>query len=96
MAVLVLVEAKAKPDMVESIKDFVTPLFPETRAYDGCQGVTMYVEPEGQTFVFVEHWDSTAQYERYLAWRTETGVLDQLVSMLDGEPSIRYFEAVDA
>jgi len=56
----------------------------------------MYVEPEGRTFVFVERWDSTAQYERYLAWRTETGVLDQLVSMLDGEPSIRYFEAVDA
>jgi quinol monooxygenase YgiN len=41
MAILVLVEAGAKPDMVETIKGFVAPLVPETRAYDGCQGITM-------------------------------------------------------
>ena len=35
-------------------------------------------------------------YDNYLAWRNETGVVDQLGSMLSGPPSIRYYERVDA
>jgi quinol monooxygenase YgiN len=46
--------------------------------------------------VFYERWDSRQHYEKYLAWRTETGVADQLVAMLAAPPSIRYFERVDA
>jgi quinol monooxygenase YgiN len=96
MAILVLLEAKTKPEAVESLKAFLRPRLPQTRAYDGCHGITMYLDPrDGRTFVFVEYWDSTAHYERYLAWRQETGELAQLFSMLEGEPSIRYFDAVD-
>ena len=35
-------------------------------------------------------------YEKYLAWRTETGVIDALVEATVGEPSIRYFDVTDA
>ena len=41
-------------------------------------------------------WDSVEHYEKYLAWRTETGVLAELSALLEGDPNIRYFEAVDA
>ena len=96
MAVLVLLEAKAKADAVDSLKDFLRPRLPQTRDFDGCQGIKIYLDPgDGRTFVFVEYWDSKAHYERYLAWREETGELAQLFSMLEGEPSIRYFDQVD-
>ena len=44
----------------------------------------------------IERWRSRADYEAYLAWRTERGDLDTLGAMLAGPPSIRYFDAVDA
>ncbi len=97
MATLVLLEAKAKSaDAVEELKRLLKERLPETRAYDGCQGITCHLGDDGLTFVFVEYWDTTRHYEKYLAWRTETGVLKQLTDRIEGEPAIRYFEAVDA
>ncbi len=97
MATLVLLAAKARSaDAVEELKLILKQRLPETRAYDGCQGITFDLGDDGLSFVFVEYWDSTRHYEKYLAWRTETGVLKQLTDRIEGEPAIRYFEAVDA
>jgi quinol monooxygenase YgiN len=45
--------------------------------------------------VIYERWDSRPQYEKYLAWRTETGAMDRLQAWVKAPPSIRYFERVD-
>jgi len=97
MAILVLLEATAKAECVSAVKDLLKERFPETRAYDGCRGITAYLNADdGRTFVFVEHWNTKDDYQKYLAWRTETGVLAQLASLLEGAPNIRYFETVAA
>jgi len=97
MPVMVLLEGKAKADAVGRLKKALPTLFPDTRKYDGCRGITAYMNADdGKTVVFLEDWETKAQYERYLAWRTETGVIADLVSMLEAPPSIRYFEQVDA
>ena len=76
-------------DMVTLMRE----ILPDTRAYDGCQGVTVHTNLDAPDDVaLVEYWDSRAHYEKYVAWRAETGVLGQIVSLLAGEPSIRYFE----
>ena len=97
MSVIVLLEAHVKPEAIDELKSSLKVLLPETRAYDGCQGIDIYgnTEDEGN-LVFYERWDSREHYEKYLAWRTETGVMDQLGAMLTAPPSIRYFERVDA
>ena len=46
--------------------------------------------------MYFETWDSKSHYEKYLAWREETGVLAEFVALLEGPPSVRYFVAVDA
>ena len=93
---LVLFEVVAKPECVDQLKEMAKEAFPDTRAYEGCQGIGAFLNEDGRTFVFVEHWDSKEHYEKYLAWRTETGVIAQLVSLLEAVPSIRYFETVEA
>ena len=93
---LVLLEIVARPESVESLKDMLKARLPETRAYEGCQSITPFLNDDGKTFVVVEHWDSRDHYDKYLAWRTETGVLAELESLLAAEPSIRYFDTVDA
>lgn len=72
-------------------------LFPETVAYDGCEGIELYFNTDDKDkMVMVEHWASRSHQEKYVAWRTETGVMDKIGSMLAGPPSLRYFEKAGA
>ena len=97
MAIMVLLEGKARADKLDRLKARLAELFPVTRQYEGCRGITAYVgADDGRTVVFVEYWETKGHYERYLAWRTETGVIAELVSMLEAPPSIRHFEQVEA
>ena len=97
MSVLVLVEAQVKPQDISAMESYMAEIIPDTRAYDGCQGIDVYFNTEDtSSMVLVEYWDSRAHQEKYIAWRTETGVMDKIGAMLAGPPSIRYFERIDA
>ncbi len=96
MSVLVILEIQAKPENVSDMKSLLAEALPDTRAYDGCQGIDIYSNTEDSgNMVFIEYWDSRAHHEKYIAWRTETGDMDKFGAMLTGPPSIRYFEKVD-
>ena len=97
MSVLVLVELQVKSEDVSDMKSYLAEIFPDTRAYDGCQKIDVYFNTEDTgNMVLVEHWDSPAHYEKYRAWRAENGVSDKFEAMFAGPPSIRYFERIDA
>jgi len=97
MACTVVLEIKLKSDMIDTAKGAFKQILPDTRAYDGCQGVDVVEnQDEPGNLVLIESWESRAKYEKYLAWRAETGVLDQLGAMTSADPSIRFFDAVDA
>ncbi len=96
MSVIVLLEMHVKPEAVNEVKALLKELLPDTRAYAGCQGIDIYgnIDDTGN-LVFYERWDSREHYQKYLAWRTETGVVDQLSAKLTAPPNIRYFARVD-
>ena len=97
MSVLVLLEAPVKSEEVPNMKSYLAEILPDSRKYDGCRGLNVYFDTEDKNkLVLVEHWESRQHHEKYLAWRTETGVMEKLGSMLAGPPSIRYFEKADA
>ncbi len=96
MGTLVILEAIAKAESVRELEDFLQRHIPDTRNYHGCQDITAYLNEDGRTIVMVEHWDSKEHYQKYLAWRDETGVFADLGAMLDREPTIRFFDAIDA
>jgi len=95
MRTLVLLEVTAKAESVDDVIKFFRTHLPDTRSYDGCRDITVYVNDDGRSIVQVQHWDSEGHYQKYLAWRAETGVLSELESMLDGDPSIRFFHSTD-
>jgi len=96
MSVLVLVEGPVKAEDIPKIKSYMAEILPDTREYDGCQGVEVYFNMEDHgNMILVEYWDSRAHHEKYVGWRTETGVMDKIGSMLSGQPSIRYFDRTD-
>ena len=96
MSIVVLLEIQVKPEALDEMKAFIKKILPDTRAYDGCQGLDVYgnLDDTG-TLVLYERWESLQHYEKYLAWRTETEIVNQLGAMLAAPPSIRYFERLD-
>jgi quinol monooxygenase YgiN len=96
MSAIVLLEMQVKPEAVKEVKTLLKQLLPDTRAYAGCQGIDIYGNlDDAGNLVFYERWDTREHYQKYLAWRTETGVLDQLSAKLTAPPKIRYYERVD-
>lgn len=97
MSVLVLLEATVKPEEVTNMTSYLAEIFPDTRSYEGCRGIDAYFDTDnGSTIILAEHWESRPHHEKYVGWRTETGVMAKIGGMLAGPPSIRYFERTDA
>jgi quinol monooxygenase YgiN len=97
MSVTVLLEATVKPEEVSNMKSYLAEILPDSRKYEGCKGMEVYFNTEDEdNMILLERWDSRQHHEKYLGWRTETGVMDKLGGMLAGPPSIRYFERADA
>jgi len=89
---MVSVDLKPGSGGCRPILEFHAEILPDTRAFDGCQSLGVYQEGDGEALVFIEYWDSAEHYQRYLDWRTETGVLNQLVDLLAEPPVIRITE----
>lgn len=97
MSVKVVLEFQAAADQVDAVKKFLRAVLPDTRAYEGFESLTVHQNDDDPTkFLVWEQWATRPHYETYLAWRQESGALGELANMLDGEPSIRFFNHVGA
>ena len=93
MTTQVILEFRAKADCIEKVRAWLKGVLPDTRSFAGC--VTLHVvqnqdDPAG--IMIVEQWDTRADYEKYLAWRTERGDMLEFGAMMDGPPTIRFFD----
>ena len=61
-----------------------------TRAYKRCQLIEASISEDGDTLYLYERWDSKADHQDYLKYRTDTGLLDVLGSMLAETLDLRY------
>ncbi len=96
MTTMVCIEAELQPDRIDDAVAFLRERFPETRDYPGCKGIHAYLHDDGKTMVFVELWEARENFERYLAWRQESGSFEKFTDMVVGDMNIRTFAQVDA
>ncbi len=97
MTSTVFLEFKAKPGLGNELLAKLKEILPDTRSYDGCQSIDVYQNTDDPDACIIHgQWDSQGHYEKYIAWREETGVLAAFVEALEGPPSIRYFNKTDA
>ena len=93
MSVTVLLEIHVKPENVDDATNFLRDILPATLGFDGCNGLTFHRnQDDPNVMVAIGSWDSRQHYEKYLAWRTERGDLENLVGWTQGDPSIRFFD----
>jgi quinol monooxygenase YgiN len=96
MSIIVTVEFPTHPDKTEELKTALKGALPDTRAYDGCIKVVGTVNLDDPAAIhLIEHWESRPQYEKYLQWRVDTGLLDAIGPLLTAPPTIKYLEQLD-
>ena len=97
MSIVVLLDFRVKPDVVEESLQLFKKILPETRAYQGCEGVDVYNNADDPTnIIFYERWQSKQHYQKYFEWRTQSGFMEKFGEKLAGAPTIRYFNRKDA
>ena len=97
MPVIVVLELKAKPGTGDNAVPFFKQILPDTRSYDGCISVEFIQnQDDPDTLIAYERWETREHYEKYFKWRTESGTLTPLGPLVEGPPSIRYFNITDA
>ena len=97
MPVIVVLELKAKPGTGDNVVPFFKQILPDTRSYDGCISVEFIQnQDDPDTLIAYERWETREHYEKYFEWRTQSGTLAPLAPLLEGPPSIRYFNITDA
>ncbi|GMR21744.1 MAG: hypothetical protein BMS9Abin37_0059 [Acidobacteriota bacterium] len=91
--VTVIVEGTVKNS--DEFDALMGSILADTRAYDGCESITVQRNLDASANVMlIEQWETRAHYDKYLAWRKETGVLGKIVELLEGAPSIRFYSDV--
>lgn len=68
-------------------------------ASPGGRGVTSPFhqdQDDPNAFLIWEQWATRPNYEAYLAWREETGVLKGFVDLLAGPPTFTFYDFVGA
>tara|TARA_B100000963_G_scaffold116333_1_gene101339 strand:+ start:679 stop:984 length:306 start_codon:yes stop_codon:yes gene_type:complete len=84
---LVIVSFPAKSNTLDLLKDAMKVALPETRKYDGCLSVDVFIEESTNTMHLVEYWETLDQQTAYLNWRVENGLLNDLNPLLEGGSS---------
>ena len=97
MACTVILTVRPKEGMRDTLVDTFRAILPDTRAFDGCLGVTVTQNmDDADSLVVIEQWSTRAHYEKYLAWRAERGDIDKLMGLLGTDPSFMHLEPLDA
>jgi quinol monooxygenase YgiN len=95
MSTVVILEADVKDGQKDELLKLLSQYLPETRKYKGFIDISIHTEHDKSHVLFYEKWESVEDYESYLQWRTETGVMKILGATLSSPPLIRHFNTED-
>ncbi len=95
MATRIVVELDVKSENRDELVGAMKEGLSDTRAYDGCNEVRLYEgDDDPNHLVIIEEWESRGHHERYMAWRTETGMMAKWMQMLSKEPRMSYLNGI--
>lgn len=95
MAIQVTIDMNVKDGRFDDLRNWFIKNVPGTRDFEG--NITVEIarnQDDPARILFVEKWDSRANFENYLAWRDKTGVIAELLEMLDGDITFRYHDFI--
>mgnify|MGYP000660449024 CR=1 FL=1 len=95
MRVRVTLNCPVKADQIATLADFLSKNLPNVRAADGCMSVGVLFDQDEAEMLLEEEWLSIAQHQAYIKSIEVSGVLAELVALLESAPTIKYFTRAD-
>jgi quinol monooxygenase YgiN len=96
MSILVVLSVEAPADGVEAVREKLREILVDTRAFDGCEGLTVWQDEDDPTrFLVEEHWVSRAHSDAYSQWRAGRVEQDGLRAMLASPGVKRHYDLTD-
>ncbi|MCE8510950.1 antibiotic biosynthesis monooxygenase [Ruegeria pomeroyi] len=90
---LVTFALDAKDKTGADLRAFFDEILPGTRGYSGNVSARYLGSvDEADKLLLLEEWSSRADFDAYLAWRMERGDFAKLMSLLDSEPALGFFQ----
>ena len=79
-----LAEFPCNPGKGQEFLELLLPALAETRAFEGSESIETYIDQDNPDHVILwEKWATRENYEAYLAWRMETGMLELIAPFMD-------------
>lgn len=95
MSVHVTTELKTKPEHTEAVIAALSEALPHSLVHDGCEAIHLRRSQDDLSHVVsFTQWAQRQDYENYLAWRTETGMTDDIEDMLTEPLIVEYFDDI--
>lgn len=94
-SVIITLEVIIKEEKIKEFQRLLSKYLPETRKYTGFIDIKIHKNLANNTFTLYEEWETTQDYEAYLKWRTDTGVMEILGNTFASSPNIRYWSTLD-
>ena len=93
MTVQAIMELTIKEGRYDDFRDFMVNILQGTRPYKGCVCIEFVRNQDNPAHLLVmEKWNSREDYQNYFEWRMESGVMAQIVDMIEGEPKLQFFD----
>ena len=93
MTTIVILDIPATPETRDEIYRTLTGVLDETRQFDGNEGMELLVnQDDNANILLYERWQSREHYERYLAYRQESGFSAKFRALIPGTVSVRKFD----
>jgi quinol monooxygenase YgiN len=96
MSHTVILEFKCNEGVGPGFLETLLGALADTRAFEGCENVEVYTDADDpDRIVLWEKWTTREDQEAYLAWRTETGMMEMIASMMAEPPRFMHLEPQD-
>ena len=92
MTTLVLLEATPQPGRTQELADYYKRNF-HAQGHDGFHEGSAYVSEKENVVLVIQLWDSVEAFEVYLGWRETAASVGEFSALIQGQPTIRYFES---
>ena len=93
MSVTVTLELTLKPEAVDAFCVQIGEALEDTRKFAGFVDICIRRHADDPArIIFIEDWETLAAYEAYVAFRTETGMMDAMAEVLTQPPRLNIWD----
>ena len=97
MAVKIIINLQAQPGKGDALVQFFGEVLGDTRAFAGCIECDVFRnQDDSDQLSIVELFESRAAYDKYFAWRVESGTIDAIGALIAATPAPQFYDKVDA